>query len=586
MDPLLRHTAIRAAQSATGAKVDINAFMTGIFPPKLSVREVALASATSPGTNLAEFDELNCRISRNPLLRKCLVIEEARVTGLRFGTVRNADGQLEIQSEPGNQQPSWIAERLRNIGDAWLEDLVLDVRQELDPNALETLRTGRILSVKWEQRLDSLREELGAFKSRVEILQNQMDSVKQLRPVAQTQQYLQLAKEGETLLRDARRLQNEIQTIVPEAGADLSLLDVARQNDQRELVQRIRQLKVSPRGITESLIGPELYRHLHQALTWLQLGSKYQKQIRRQMRVVRHRGVDLEFQLLNPTPQFECRRAEFSGELTIDQQLKPFQAVLSNLSSNPRLSGQPTEFRLDTQGEKPLRMMVRHDATKKIPQTDVAAGFHQSQPRILSVGRKETVALDAALANLRWSVRIQLTGSDIDGRISLVSDLHSAELTSKNMTPVIREAVSDVFADIHTVDATVRFNGPVNAPAIEIASGFGETLATGLQSVFEIQVKQLKTDAVRQVAELAAEQKQRLAKDLGGSYRQLVADHKATLEKVQETQQLLSGQMKPQDVIRQVSKSGILGKKTGARVRGQLDQSQKLLQGLGGKVFR
>ncbi|MEO2032239.1 MAG: hypothetical protein ABGZ35_09145, partial [Planctomycetaceae bacterium] len=112
MDPWLRHTVIQTAQSATGAKADIGSFKTGLFPPLLHVSNVALASASSPGTNLVEFDELQCRLGGNPLLRKSFVIEEARLTGVRFGTVRNDDGQLELHPAPEPQAPSWLTEKL------------------------------------------------------------------------------------------------------------------------------------------------------------------------------------------------------------------------------------------------------------------------------------------------------------------------------------------------------------------------------------------------------------------------------------------------------------------------------------------
>lgn len=590
MDPWLRHTVIQTAQSATGAKADIGSFKTGLFPPLLHVSNVALASASSPGTNLVEFDELQCRLGGNPLLRKSFVIEEARLTGVRFGTVRNDDGQLELHPAPEPQAPSWLTEKLSEVGDEWLEELIVDVREQLDPNTLETWRTGQELSEKWEQRMESLQQELKLLKPRVDLLEKRLDDAKQLRSVARVQQYLQLATDGEQLLREVNKLQSRIQGLVPEGQSDLKLLDQARQNDQQQIVRKIHQLRPNPRRITESFIGPEMYRQLHQALSWLQLGSNYHQEIRRQAEVVRHRGHDVEFPIRNPTPRFLCRRMELSGELSIDQQLMPFHAVLSDVSSDPMLLGEPAVFRLSTAGEQPLRIAIRHDAATGIPQTDVIAELHQSEHRQLSVGNAKTAVFEAGLANSRWAARIRLSENNVNGTISLESDFVKASVTSQKMNPLMQSAVADVFRGVQSIDATIQIDGTVDAPELGIQSRFGDSIAAGLQTAFAHQAERMKAELTNRLAQMATEQKQRLSKELNSRYQELVADHSRTLQQVKQTQQLLasvrSGQADPRQLFRQVSESGILPNGKQEKVQRQLDQADKLLKGLGSGVFR
>jgi len=590
LDPWLRSTAVESTQAITGAKVDIGTFTTELFPPVLNIRNVALASASSPGTNLVEFDDLQFRLGGQSLLRKSFVVEEAELTGVRFGTIRNDDGQLDVVPEPDPGPPSWLAEKLQNIGDEWLDQLALDVREQLDPNTLETWRTGQALSVKWEQEIETLQHESESFKPRVDRLQQRMDAAKKIRSIEQVQEYLQLASEGEQLLRQANQMQQRIQGLVPEVQQDLLTLDQARKNDQEQVVQKIRQLKPNPRRITESLIGPEMYRQLDEVLSWMEFGSNYQKELRKQTRVVRYRGEDVGFPLLNPTPRFLCRRMKLSGELSLDQQLMPFHALLTGVSSDPVLLGQPTEFLLKTAGEKPLQLAIRHDATTEFPRTDMIADFHQSQPKSLSVGKSDTAVLTARLTDLKWSAHLLLMGNNIDGQIQLNSNLQQVEFTSATISPIIRNAVTDVFHNIKTVDATIQIAGTVRAPTVEITSSFGEGIATGLQTVFANQAQQAKALLSAKVAELATEQKQRLSAELNSRYQELVADHKATLKKINGAQQLLvslrSGQANPAELFRQVSGSGILSKKKEDRVLRQMEQSQKLLQGLGGGIFR
>ena len=524
------------------------------------------------------------------MLRKFFVVEEAELTGIRFGTIRNDYGQLDVLSDTDPGQPFWLAEKLRNIDDEWLDQLTLDVREQLDPNTLETWRTSQALSVKWEQEIDTLQHESKSFKPKVDRLQKRMDVAKKMRSVKQVQEYLQLAGEGEQLLRQANQMQQRIQGLVPEVQQDLLTLDQARENDQELVVQKIRQLKPNPRRITESLIGPEIYRQLDQVLSWIEFGSNYQKELRKQTQVVRYRGEDVQFPLLNATPHFLCRRMKLSGELSLDQQLMPFHAFLTGVSSDPVLFGQPTEFRLKTAGDKPLQLAIRHNATTDFPRTNIIAEFHQAQPKSLSVGKSTGALLTAGLTDFKWSTQLLLMGRNIDGQIQLNSNLNQVEFTSATISPIMRNAVTDVFQNSKAVDATIQIAGTVKAPTVEITSSFGEGIATGLQTVFANHAQQSKAILSAKVAELATEQKQRLSAELNERYQKLVADHKAMLKQINGAQQLLvnlqSGQTNPADLFRQVSGAGILSRKKENRGLQQMEQSQKLLQELGGGIFR
>jgi len=592
LDPWLRYTAVQSAQSITGARADIGQLTTGFFPPVLSLRNVALASASSPGTNLIEFDEMSGHLAGAPLLRQSFVVDEAKVTGIRFGTARTDDGQLDIvPTEP--QEPSWLSEKLGEIGDEWLQQLVVDVRQQLDPNTLETWRTSQQLKVKWEERIDVMQNDLKTFEPRVKQLQTKMEQVKQLPPVSQVEQYLQLASEGQQLVREAQILQDQVRRMGPEVQQDLKQLDTARQRDQQQVVQKVRQLVPNPRRITESLIGPQMYQQLHQALSWMQMGSDYQKQLRKQTTVVRHRGHNFDFPLLNPTPRLLCRRIEMSGELTLDRQQSPFHAVLTDATSDPKLLGQPMVFRMTSSGQAPLQLAIRHDATTDQPTTDLIAELHELQPRSLQLGDTKSAVLTAALSDLNWSARIRLQDENIVGAIQLHAQMTGSELTSDRMPSILRSEVAGIFQNLDAIDATVNLKGSLRQPQIAIQSNFGQQIANGMKTAFSRQGEQLKVAMSAKVNEIAQQQKQKLTQELSGQYQQLLAKHADTQKQLQGAQQLLaaarSGQSNPGELFRQVSGSGLISKGKGKKVdkvQRQLDQAGQLLEGFGGGLFR
>ncbi len=72
MDPLLRWAAIKAGESAVGAKVEIGRLTTGLFPPRLELKRVAVADAGQPMKNLFEFERAAFEMEGRPLLEKKL----------------------------------------------------------------------------------------------------------------------------------------------------------------------------------------------------------------------------------------------------------------------------------------------------------------------------------------------------------------------------------------------------------------------------------------------------------------------------------------------------------------------------------
>ena len=590
LDPLLRHSAVQSLQEVTGARADIAGLTTGWFPPQLQIENVALASAKAPGTNIVEFDELNCRISGDALLRKCFVVEEASLKGVRFDTVREDDGQLEQIPEEESSEPSWLTEMLKRTGEDWLKELAQDVKAQFDPNSLETGRVSQELHTKWKQRLESLRNEVAAFRPRAEQLREQLDRARELRSVARVEEYLRLSRDGEQLIREGGETKQRITGIVPEFRADLAALDEARRKDQQNAMRKRRLLRPSPRRISESLLGPELYRQLHLHVSWLETCVRYQHEIRQQTRPERYRGRDYAFPLSNPAARLLCRRLEISGKLICDEQLTPFHAVVSNLVSDPVLHGQPTVLRLKSAGDAPIELAIRCDATGPRLRADVVAAYSQRTPHPLAAGSEELASVHAMLTDLNWSARIQLIGQQLNGSIRLQCGLESATIRSGKMQSVLSQAITDILTGIESTDATVHVSGSLRDPEVELQSDLGEQITAGLKTALRRQVDELQSRLTTEVDARVADRRRKLSSQLNAGYQELLADHSLTFRQVQGVRQLLvvmlSGEARPEGVLRQASESGLVSPRKGEKVQRRMQKASQVLDQLRGGVFR
>lgn len=585
LDPLLRYSTVKTTQAMIGAKADVRELRSELFPPQLTIDGVALASAKRPGTNLLSFDKLQLKLAGDPLLHRSFVVDEASMTGVRFGTSRNDSGLLDPRSEPEPAEPSWLTERLRSLGDEWLDDVTAQLKGQVDPNVLETYRVGNELYAKWDAAFNEMKVRIESYKPRIDDIRKRIDTAKHAEPLQQIDIYLNVARKSDQLLQEGQLMQQEIQAVTPIVRQDFQRLDQARLNDQQMVVQKVRLLKPDGRRISESLIGKELYLQLQQLLSWLETARQYQQDLKQQAKPERGRGRDFEFELFNPTPRLLCRKLKMTGEISLGNHLVPFHAVLANVTSNPKLLGQPAVLNLQTAGRQPARITVAYDATKDTPQTHILADYADADGRRISIGRENRGHLTAKLQDVRWNAKLLLINNDVQGELVLASNLSNSQWTGDpDHPPEFAIAIRQMMANIATVNATVKLSGTTRKPEISIDSDFGQQIADGFQHALTVQLQHLRTRLVAKVDEMVIEQRTRLATKLGSRYQTLLNDNTQILGQIQQTQQVVaslrSGRIDPNQVFRQVSESGVLSERDQQKTQKTLDKANRVLDGM------
>lgn len=584
LDPLLRYSAVQSLQAITGARADISHFTTQLYPPRVVVRGVALASAKQPGLNLIEFDELEFHLAGDPLLRRRFVVQEGRLTGVRFSTRRSDDGQLERPpAEPDDSQPSWVAEQIRTLGDEWLTKLVEQGRQKLDPNVLETWRTGTEIYDKWDDRFTSLADRGRLLEPRFQQLKIQFENARQGDTLQQIQQYVQVAEQAERLTREAEQIRRELSGVVPEVREDFVRLDQARRNDQEMIGHQLELLKPDSRRITESLIGEQLYVQLQQLLSWIQLARDYQQQLQEQTQPERGRGRDIQYPLLHPTPDFHLQRLLVSGELTIEGETVPFEAVVQDVTEDAPLLGRPCVVRLKADGSRPLIVQLTLDKTRPVAVTQLAASWSDPQGQLLHTGKPDSAMLSARLADIDWRMQVSLAQEQLQGRVQLTSRFQDAVFTtSDSLRPELAQAAGDALSSIHSVGATLHLGGTLTSPDMSLESDLGSQISDGMHLAFANQLQNAKARLADEVNSFAADQVSRLKTRFASEYDQLVQENAQLIAQVQEVQSVVaavqSGRVDPNAVFRQVTDSRVLSDKQQQSVGRVLQGADKLLQ--------
>lgn len=578
-DPLLRYSAVSSIQSVTGAKADIGVVATKFYPPRLQIQQVAVANPQKVGKNLLSFEELELNLAGPPLLRRQFVIEEGRVSGVRFYSPRSDDGRLEgSETEASNEEPSWITEKLQSAGEEWLENLTEQAKAEIDPNVLETYRLGQELYTKWDGRFAEMKDRVNLLKPRVKELKTQFENAKQGDTIQQIEQYVQVAQRAEQLALDARTLKEDVQAIVPEVRVDFDEVNAARVRDQEMVLHKLQLLKPDKRRISEMLVGRQMYRQLVELMTWVETLREYQRDLRQQTKPERGRGTDFSFALTEPTPDFVLAKLLVTGEFSENGEVIPFEAQITDVTDNAPLLGRPCIVRLKTQGSQPLLLQVTYDARTELPVISLAAEYSDLDGYPIRVGKDDKAKISGRLSGVRWNLDLQLAGNALTGRMDLHSSLMDQAFTLKEgLRPEFAMAANRALSQIRDVNATVVVSGTVDKPELDLHSDVGEQLADGMETAVRMQLEETRTKLMADVNAWSTDQVAKLTSRFSTEYDQLVAEHEQIIRQVEGIRtvvaSLQSGKPDAKAVFRQVRDSNLIPEK-------QSQEVDKALRGL------
>ncbi len=584
MDPLLRWTAVSALQSVTGARVDIRRVVTTFFPPSIDIQQTAVASARRRGRNLFEFDRMSLQLENRSLSQRRFVISDGRIENLQFDTWRSDDGQLEKPATPVVEEPSWASEKLKELGDEWLTQLSEQARAQLDPNTLETWRLGSEVYEKWDVRFEDLTDRARDLEPRVRSLSEQFKLAKEGSTVDQIEKYLEVAREADLVLQDARRLQNDLKQMAPEVRTDFESINQARLNDQQMIQQKIALLKPDGRRISQALLGRDVYLRVQEMLTWFELFRSYQSELTQQVQPPRNPGRTWPVLPVSPGPAFHARKLSLSGNMSIDRDLVPWQAVLSDITSDPRLLGKPAVLEASAAGPRPLQLKYTVDATTDVLRSELTAELRDPQGFALAAGRRQKARFEAGLSNLTWTAEVALTGNDMSGFIQLVSDIDGLSFeASDDVRPEILEAANEALHDIQSLDVVLALTGTLQKPDIVLSTELGDQIASGIQTAVMHQLDKARTRLLEEADRQATAQLARLRTRFGEEYNRLAKENEQLITQVQEVTQLLaalrSGKVDPRAVIQQVSNSKLLKERDRESVQRVVNGVNGVMQG-------
>ena len=515
LDGLVERAVEEVGAEILGARVDVASADLDLGRGRVSLVGVQAANPSSPMHNLFEADEFVADIRVLPLLSKKVVIQQATVRGVRFGTERSTSGALE--------NPSPNSGRLARLISAWAN------RVRVPPLSLEGL--GAVVNVNAIAR-DSLRtltqarrttafadSVRGVWETELERLDpaSLIDSARSLVERLSEASPLRLGVAGVTRLvgsarstlasidalrSEAASLDSTVRSGVGALGRNVEALAAARQADYRYARSLLHLPSLDAPDVSPSIFGRMAIARLEPVLYWVNQVAEYLPPGLDPRRFpgpkrARRSGTTVSFPGTKAYPGFLLELAEL--DLTIGGSgaaAGRYTARIAGLTSQPALYGKPLSASIErtgaAAGPTDVRVSALLDHTGPVIRDSAVVSLRGLPLPDIDLG-----ALGLRLSMGRGSSELSLlrTGDSVAGRwVWSSSDVTWSKTGERGAGSGNREAgaaagVGQLAQDflwrtvssIDEVVIDVRFSGSAAGPTLRIGSNVGRAIARSLE---------------------------------------------------------------------------------------------------------
>ncbi|MBA3894980.1 MAG: TIGR03545 family protein [Gemmatimonadales bacterium] len=546
-EPVAKDTTEEVSTELLGTQVDVGGLDILAAEASVTLRQLQIADPFDLARNLVEVPDIRLKLNPLALAEKKIVIEDFRLSGMRFGTDRATPARPVRGDGFAPQALRAVRQWSQQFDVPILELTPIDTIRQLvlNPTQLVTVQAAEALAV----RADSSRRALDQSFQRLDV-RGTVDTAAALVTRLKATDPRRLGLDGtrraiedarSTLerLQDARSrleaLERQVKGGVGALASGLETLDAARRKDYAFAKSLLRLPSFSAPEIGEAFFGRVSLDRFEQALYYTELARHYMPPglLPREdpgPRRLRASGKTIRFPKQNEWPKFLMQVGRIDLALGGDSPLRgAYQAVVEGLTSDPSLYGKPTFVRTTRTAEGSaiesidVRGVVDHVHPDRIRDSASARLRGVRLPNISVPGLPFRAEPGRGSASLAFSLR----NDDLSGRWSIGSDQVAWALdTTDHRLNDLERLVWRVISGLKELSVDARVSGPLRSPKLSVSSNLDRAIAQRLEAVIGEEVAKAekmvraKVDSVvsarvepvkRQVAEVRSEAEQRLA---------------------------------------------------------------------------
>jgi uncharacterized protein (TIGR03545 family) len=550
-DPLLKWGMIKAMEKAAKAKAEIAELETGFFPPRLRMAGVTVGDSDAEFRNIVEFAELTFAAEGKPLLEKKLVVDEAALKALRFGTPRKTSAKLPFVKEEEGE--SKLAAAMKEETKSFALDRVTEVKADfaadykLDPEDLESVKLAKELEESYKNNYAGIAEKFddGRYKADMDALKARYEKAKDEKNfIKQAKEYGDIAKDARRLMDAFKKDKAAAEAALAEAKGAFKKIEEARRRDQAAVMSKMKLPSLDTRSIARMLAGPMIAEKTEQAMKWMAVAKKYMPSgTKGVLKNEAPRGREVHFPREKAYPTLLIRKMELTGELGLDQPLD-YAGSIEGITTQPQVYGRPTVARIKgAKGPRRLSFTGSLDATGDLIRTESSLSYSGMAIGSMSLGSPSSLAVEVTGATGALEASGVTAGDKVDGKAAFRLTGASFKPSAGNIKAAqLRSAVENSFAGLTSALIEADITGTVTKPELAVRTDLADNLSKAFSSAMGAELKKAQDAAKAKVDEALKPYRDRLDSMASEKQAELSNRLKASGDKLSaEGDQLLKG---------------------------------------------
>ena len=546
-EPVAKDTAEEVSTELLGTQVDVGKLDIIADKASVDLRALQIADPFNPNKNLVEASEIRLKLNPLALAEKKVVVENFRLSGMRFGTDRKTPARPVKGDGFAPQTLRAVRKWSQQFNVPILNLTPIDTIKQLvlNPTQLTTVQSAQALAARADSArrgIDQSFQQLD-IKGTVDTARGLVEQLRATNPrtlgLDGTKRAIEDARATLKRLENAKRrletLERQVKGGVGTLASGLEALDEARRKDYAFARSLLQLPSFSAPEIGEAFFGKVSIDRFQQALYYSELARHYMPpgllpRADAGPQRLRASGKSIRFPKEREWPKFLIQVGQMDLAIGGDSPLRgAYEAVVQGLTSDPALYGKPTVVRTSRTAEGSaiasidVRAVIDHVRPDRVKDSASARLRGVKLPSFTVPGLPFNLNPGTGGADLSFALR----NEQLSGRWSISSDqvAWALDSTAKKLN-TLEQLVWRVVSGLEKLSVDARVGGSVRAPKLAVSSNLDRAIADRLQAVIGEEVAKAekmvraKVDSLvaakvepvkRQVSQVQTQAEQRLA---------------------------------------------------------------------------
>jgi len=530
-----------------GAQVNVARLKTSLFNRTFELQGLEITDRRDPLRNAFEVDAVQFTFLLGPLLRRKLVVEDLKVSGVHYRTLRKVPGEQIIDN---SGTPSLV--------DRLASGFYAEIRKELGENPFRNigqLLTGLDLSSRVESGLNGLSSQVRINELRAAIAAKGEEWEKIANaPIDSTvtktgdgtgrEPASAITNENERLIAEQARLLQIVKKISIESHElrqQIGAVDELITKDVASLRSKLNLPRLDFDDLTRNVLGPALITQLEKLTYWVELSRKKMPVGSRAGQVTmvtqtRSEGTNVNFGKMAAFPAYLLLKGGITSELAPESNRGQIHAQIDGLTSDPPIYGHPSIFSLTANfpfaAIDNLKVQATIDHTGESEKESFVLTADSFPLDNFAINDAGDLTLSVKKARCRLNARAAFEKDQLRG--TLVANVSGVQYGVTSRFKRIEETVRYLLSQFpsFTVEATIE--GSFDKLKFDTRSELGRKLASGLNSEFKHQIGAIEDDLRKNILDQIYPQKQNLLASLNELEEKAVAPAERLLRSIQD----------------------------------------------------